>query len=110
MLPPFETALRASSVYMSGKVTGPAPCDNEGCAGWAGAEPQAWGTGHEEGYAFRWAGHRQEVHRRGRGRAVATRRGSLLGSNGERAGVGRPIGQEAGSGQPRAGGVLRGGT
>ena len=92
---------------MSDKVTGPTACQNEGCAGGSGAEPQAWGTGHEEGYALRWPGHRQEADRRSGGGGFAQGRGSLLGPSGEHAGIGRPAGQEAGTRWPRTGRVLR---
>jgi hypothetical protein len=93
---------------MSVEVTGPAACKNEGCAGWSGAEPQAWGTGHEEECTLGWAGHRQEAHRRGGGRGAARWRSAHLGSNGKYAGVGRSAGQEVGPGRARADGVLRG--
>src|ERR1700758_1756850 len=61
------------------EVTGPSTCNGEGCVGWAGAEPQAWRTGHAEGYALRWPGYRQEEHRHRAGGAVAQGRGALLG-------------------------------
>ena len=95
---------------MSCEVTGPTACDNEGCAGWSGAEPQAWGTGHDERYALRWIGYRQEGHRCGGGRRAARRGGEVVGSNDEHAGRGRAAGQEAGPRRPRAGDVLRGGA
>src|ERR1700752_4157950 len=92
------------------EVTGPSTCNGEGCVGWAGAEPQAWRTGHAEGYALRWPGYRQEAHRHRAGGAVAQGRGALLGPDRQRAGGARAGAQAAAEGWPRAGGVLRGGA
>src|SRR5882757_1977361 len=67
-----------SSVHMSvseGEVSGLVACDNEGCAGWTGAEPHAWETAHEPGYALCRTGYRQEAHRRCGGRGAAGWRG-----------------------------------
>src|SRR5258708_23085266 len=68
------------------------------------------GTGHEEGYAVRWSGYRQEAHRRCGGGAVAGRRGALLGQDHQWRAVGRSADPEAGPGRAAAGGVLRGGA
>jgi hypothetical protein len=95
-------------VRMESEVSGLGACENEGCAGWAGAEPHAWETAHEPGYAACGTGYRQETYRRGGGGAAAGGRGALLGQARQR-GLGARSGAEAAAaGRPPAGGVLRG--
>src|SRR6202045_5180333 len=79
-------ARATSSVYMSdaSKSERSRRMRYEGCAGRAGAEPQAWETAHERAYPLRRAEYREESHRcRGCG-AVAGRRRALLGQGGQR--------------------------
>src|SRR4030095_5299637 len=79
------------SVHMSvseGEVSGLVACDNEGCAGWTGAEPHAWETAHEQEYAVCRTGYRQEAHRRCAGRGASGWRGALLGKDCQRGDLG----------------------
>src|SRR5262245_50115391 len=47
-----DAALRAApQSRCPEEATGPTACNNEGCAGRAGAEPHAWRAGHGSGYA-----------------------------------------------------------
>src|SRR5882724_9500985 len=101
--------LRLRSVHMSveAKVSGLGACDNEGCAGQAGAEPHAWETAHHEDYALRWSGYRQQIYRRRPGGASAAGRGAVLGQARQRACVGGSAGASPAEGRPGADRVLR---
>src|SRR5207237_65846 len=93
-----------------GEVSGLVACDNEGCAGWTGAEPHAWETAHEQEYAVCRTGYRQEAYRRGAGRGASGWRGALLGKDRQRGELGWPAGQTPAGRWSAAGGVLRGGA
>src|SRR5579864_740560 len=99
-----------SSVHMSveAKVSGLDACDNEGCVGWADAEPRAWETAHHEAYTVRWSGYRQQAYRRRIGRAAAAGRSTLLGTDSQRAGRSGTADEAAAEGWPGTRGVLRG--
>src|SRR5258706_3702397 len=90
------------------EVSGLVACDNEGCAGWTSAEPHAWETAHEQGYALRWLGYRQEVDRSCAGRGATGWRGSRLGQAGQRCEVGVAAGPAPYGRRAAAGDVLRG--
>src|SRR5258708_39610541 len=92
-----------------GEVSGLVACDNEGCAGWTGAEPHAWETAHEQGYAVCRTGYRQEAYRRGAGRGASGWRGALLGKDCQRGDLGGPAGQALAGWWSVAGDGLRGG-
>src|SRR5690242_14732296 len=93
-----------------GEVSGLVACDNEGCAGWTGAEPHAWETAHEQGYAVCWTGYRQEAYRCCAGRGASGWRGALLGKDCQRGALGGPAGQALAGRRSAAGDVLRGGA
>src|SRR5436190_22402597 len=103
----FASAL-SPHVRMESEVSGLGACDNEGCAGWTGAEPHAWETAHEPGYAACGTGYRQEAHRRGGGGAAAGGRGAILAQARQRGIGARPGAEAVAAKRPAAVGVLRG--